>query len=295
MFHLIKWIFLENYMETNEPWDDDLKQKEIQRLINSNGNKEPVKGILLDEEVLKYAGDSKAAALIRLKKGSDDSSDKWRIYKRNIIILYCVLFFPAIIMFLSSFTGYLPNVLLFLIILLILIDYPLYFLYVKDYTKTDFDSQYKKNEHDMDGNKINFSINNNNIDSFRVYKSQIEDLKSLYHVKEKIVKELIAKRFEPPQITYDKFISSVDGCTKLFDNQSEITLNMINLATEHTYNIDYEIEARINILKSIIEKIDSLTNALVVNIGQSQSEESETINNLLEDMEKLIESINEYK
>ena len=48
-------------------------------------------------------------------------------------------------------------------------------------------------------------------------------------------------------------------------------------------------------MKSIIEKIDSLTNALVINIGQTQSEESEHINELLEDMEKLIDSIKEYK
>ena len=127
-----------------------------------------------------------------------------------------------------------------------------------------------------------------------MYKSQIEDLKSLYDVKEKIAKELIEKRFEPPQLTYDKFITSVNNCTELFNNQAEITLNMINLATEHTPEMDYEIESRINILKSIIEKIDSLTNALVINIGQSQSEEDKEINNLLEDMENLIDSIKEY-
>ena len=38
-----------------------------------------------------------------------------------------------------------------------------------------------------------------------------------------------------------------------------------------------------------------LTNALVINIGQSQSEENENVNELLEDMEKLIDSIKEYK
>lgn len=280
-------------MTDNTNSNNSLKQKEIQRLIDSNGKKEPVKGILSDDEILKYAGDSKAASSIRLKNGSDDFSDKWRIHKRTIIILYVILFFPAFIMFLFSFTGYLPNVIIFLLILLVLIDYPLYFLYIKDYTKKSFDSQNQKEKQPTSDNEIDSSVNN--IDSFKVYKSQIEDLKSLYDVKEKIAKELIEKRFEPPQLTYDKFITSANNCTDLFNNQADVTLNMINLATEHTPEMDYEIETRIKILKSIIEKIDSLTNALVINIGQSQSEEDKEINILLEDMENLIDSIKEYK
>lgn len=280
-------------MTDNADSNNSLKQKEIQRLIDSNGKKEPVKGILSDDEILKYAGDSKAAASIRLKNGNEDISDKWRIHKRKIIILYVILIIPLILLYISSFRGYIPTVIMFLIVLLVLIDYPLYFLYIKDYTKKSFDSQNQKDKPSTKDNEIDSSVNN--IDSFNVYKSQIEDLKSLYEVKEKIAKELIEKRFEPPQLTYDKFITSVNNCTELFNNQSDVTLNMINLATEHTPEMDYEIESRINILKSIIEKIDSLTNALVINIGQSQSEEDKEINNLLEDMENLIDSIKEYK
>lgn len=280
-------------MTDNADSNNSLKQKEIQRLIDSNGKKEPVKRILSNDEILKYAGDSKAAASIRLKNGSDDISDKWRIHKRKIIILYVILIIPLILLYISSFRGYIPTVIMFLIVLLVLIDYPLYFLYIKDYTKKSFDSENQKEKPPTSDNEIDSSVNN--IDSFNVYKSQIEDLKSLYDVKEKIAKELIEKRFEPPQLTYDKFITSVNNCTELFNNQADVTLNMINLATEHTPEMDYEIESRINILKSIIEKIDSLTNALVINIGQSQSEEDKEINNLLEDMENLIDSIKEYK
>lgn len=282
-------------MGKNNAQEISLKEKEIQSLMDSNGKKEPTKGILSDEEVLKYAGDSKAAALIRLKNGSDEFSDKWRLHKRNTIILYAFLFFPAVITYILSFTRNIFYVLLFIVILLILIDYPLYYLYVKDYNTTNVSKYQKEEEKDISENKSINPIENKNTDSFNVYKSQINDLKNLYDVKEKIAKELIEKRFEPPQLTYDKFISSVDSCTELFDNQVEVSLNMINLATEHTSEMDYEIESRINILKSIIEKMDSLTNALVINIGQTQSEENKTINNLLEDMEKLIDSIKEYK
>ena len=64
-----------------------LKQKEIMRLTDSLGKAEPVKGILSDEEILEYAGDSKAAANIRLEKGDDEFSDKWIIHKNTIIVL----------------------------------------------------------------------------------------------------------------------------------------------------------------------------------------------------------------
>lgn len=282
-------------MSENNSSDNSLKEKEIQRLINSNGKKEPVNGVLSDEEVLKFAGNSKSAALIRLKNGSDDLSDKWRIHKRRIILIYVILLLPALLRY-ASWSAFgnrniLPEL---LIIVLILIDYPLYFLYIKDYSKTkEFPKNKLEKKETSDETELSEKINN--IESLNVYKTQINDLKSLYGVKEKIAKELIEKRFEPPQLTYDKFISSVDSCTGLFNNQSDVALNIINLATEHTSELDYEIETRINILKSIIEKIDSLTNALVINIGQTQSEEDKTVNDLLEDMEKLINSIKEYK
>lgn len=282
--------------ENNAQKKDSLKENEIQRLINSNGNKEPVKWILSDEEILKYAGNSKTAALIRLENGSDDFSDKWRLHKRNIIIIYAILFIPTLLRYgLWSAQGnrnLLPEL---LILVLILINYPLYFLYIKDYSKVKKVSINQKEKCEIiDETKID-TENNNAIESLNVYKTQINDLKSLYEVKEKIAKELIEKRFEPPQLTYDKFTSSVDSCTELFNKQVNVSLNIINLANEHTSEIDYEIETRINILKSIIEKIDSLTNALVINISQTQSEEDETVNNLLDDMEKLIKSIKDYK
>ena len=249
-----------------------------------------------NEKISKYPKNSKAAALNRLKNGSDDFSDKWLINKENIIKLYAILFIPAILLYFSCRSrGSILGLIGFLIVMLALVNYPLYFLYIKDYNETKTDYNNRKEETTQDTDKSSQSVENTNIESFNVYKSQINDLKSLYEVKEKIAKELIEKRFEPPQITYDKFISSVDSCTELFNNQADVALNMIDLATGHDSKMDYEIETRIDIMKSIIEKIDSLTNALVINIGQTQSEESEHINELLEDMEKLIDSIKEYK
>ena len=40
----------------------EIKEKEIQRLIDSLGKEEPVKGILTDDEILKYARKTKKAS-----------------------------------------------------------------------------------------------------------------------------------------------------------------------------------------------------------------------------------------
>lgn len=175
--------------------------------------------------------------------------------------------------------------------MLFLICLPAYFFYLKYYPQGNSTNEKTAlkitNNEDINSSK--------NLQSFNIYQTQIDDLKSLYEVKENIAKDLIEKRFTPPQITYDKFISVVNSCTDLFNNQVEVISDLINFSNEHTRQIDYEIESRINILKSIIEKIDSLTNELVLNIGKSKSEDDKAVENILEDMENLISSIKDYK
>ena len=272
--------------------DNVLKQKEINRLTDSLGKAEPVKGILSDEEILEYAGDSKAAANIRLENGDDEFSDKWIIHKKTIIVLYVILIVPLVLSYYYARMGDLFASVLFLIILLVYLNYPLYFLYIKDYKKREItkQSEIKKKQE-----KTTTFDKNKNIDSFNSYKTQINDLKKLYEFKEMNVRQLIEKRFEPPQITYNRFISTVDNCTELFNNQVDVALNMMNLATEHTPKIDQEIESKIEVLKSLIEKIDSLSNELIVNIGESESQSDDNVKNIIEDMENLIHSVDEYK
>ena len=269
-----------------------LKQKEIMRLTDSLGKAEPVKGILSDEEILEYAGDSKAAANIRLEKGDDEFSDKWIIHKKTIIVLYIILIVPLVLSYYYARMGDFFASVLFLIIILAYLNYPLYFLYIKDYKKLE---TIQPAEVKTKPERIVKTNKNKSLDSFDVYNSQINDLKKLYEVKETNVRQLIEKRFEPPQITYTRFISTVDNCTDLFNNQVNVALNMMNLATEHTPKIDKEIESKIDVLKSLIEKIDSLSNELIVNIGESESQTDENVKNIIEDMENLIDSVDEYK
>ena len=101
-----------------------MDEKNVQT-SNSNGN------------VSKYPRNSKAAALNRLKNGSDEFSDKWQINKENIIKLYAILFIPAILLYFSCRSGgSILGLIGFLIVMLALVNYPLYFLYIKDFQKT---------------------------------------------------------------------------------------------------------------------------------------------------------------
>ena len=135
--------------------------------------------------------------------------------------------------------------------------------------------------------------NENGIESLKKYEKEINSLKVLFNVKEEVVRDLIKKRFEPPQITYDKFISSIDKCHKLFYTQADSALNIINLAAEDTPRIQNEIKNKIDAMKTLINQIEDLINELVINISSSD-ESPEEVKNLLNDMENLIESVKDY-
>ena len=124
------------------------------------------------------------------------------------------------------------------------------------------------------------------------YKSEIESLQVKFDAKQKVTRELIEKRFAPPQLTYTRFITSVDKASDLFKKQSNSALNIIELASEDSPRIDREIEAKIAILKTIISKIDDLTNELVLSIDDSKEDD---VDSLIEDMDDLIDSVDDYK
>ena len=143
-------------------------------------------------------------------------------------------------------------------------------------------------------NTVNNQINDDDcVESLKVYKKEIDDLKVLFEVKEDVVRRLIEKKFEPPQITYDKFISLIDTSQKLFNIQAASALNIIDLAVEDTPRIQSELQNKIEIMKSIIDEIEKLTNELVLNINDNDDTQQE-VKNLLDDMEKLINSVKEY-
>lgn len=127
---------------------------------------------------------------------------------------------------------------------------------------------------------------------FSEYERQVNELTEEFTEKDKAVRKLIEKRFEPPQITYTRFISLVDKCSEIFEKESEAALNIINLASEDSPRIDRELKSKISIMNSIIDKIDDLINELVLSMDSSKDDD---VDGLIGDMEDLIGSIRDYE
>lgn len=129
--------------------------------------------------------------------------------------------------------------------------------------------------------------------SLNVYGDEIKDLKSQYDAKEKVVINLIEKSFAPPQITYDKFMDTVDNCSKVFNAEVDSALNIVQLTTQETPRIDTELENKISNMKTIISHIDDLTNELIINLS-SNKESNADVENVFDDMRDLIDSVKKY-
>lgn len=254
---------------------------------------EPKKGILTDNEILQYAPQSKSASAIRLKRGAGSYQDVLLIHESLpwILGLYYVVLLCFTIPIFTSKNAVAMYVLLVLVILPLLYLY--YILNLKNYSKNNIVKRVKKPKKEEKAIVNTQKVDNEGLDSLQTYKKEIENLNVLFDVKEEVVRELITKRFEPPQITYDKFISSIDSCHKLFYTQSEAALNIINLSAEDTPRVQSEIKSKIDAMKKIINQIEDLTNELVINISSSE-ESAEEVKNLLDDMENLIGSVKEY-
>lgn len=251
---------------------------------------EPKRGILSDDEILQYAPLSKAASEVRLKRGLGDSKDV--LYVNESMPWYLGLYYVVLIC-ISVPLIHAKNTLA-MIILLILFIVPLVYLYrmfkLDKYKKIEVNKQPNISQN----GKVEVNVEENvGLNSLQEYKKEISNLHVLFDVKQEVVRGLIKKRFEPPQITYDKFIRTIDNAEKLFKTQEEAALNIINLAAEDTQRVRDEINKKIEAMKTIINQIEDLTNELVINIS-SDDESSEEVKNLLEDMENLTESVKDY-
>ena len=250
---------------------------------------EPKQGILSDEEVLKYSGDSKAAAKIRLNKGIGGISDVFVMHDCLMAALALYYTFLLCVTFLVVYGG--NKIVMFAVLILAVL--PLAYLY----SLTKFDKGAKgtakskasvpQSSHDT------VIVPVEGLESLKKYEKEVNNLNVLFDVKEKVVRSLIEKRFAPPQITYDKFISLIDTSHELFYSQSDAALNIIHLAAEDTARVEDELQKKINTMKTIINQIEDLTNELVININ-SDEESKEDVKNLLDEMESLIGSVKEY-
>ena len=257
---------------------------------------EPKEGILSDDEILEVAPKSKAASRVRLKRGIGNSSDVWNIHQSLPFVLG--IYYVALICILYPVMYYGNRYVM--LIALILFIVPLIYLYrlfdMKVYPETDHRKTSVNNtkvSHVEEPVAEEPAVERMGVESLKGYEEEVNKLKVLYNVKKDVLKDLIEKRFAPPQITYDKFMSVVDSADKLFNSQAESALNIINLAAEDTPRVRDEIESKISSMKTIIDYEESLTNELVINISNETSSDSD-VKNLLDDMENLIGSVKEY-
>jgi len=127
------------------------------------------------------------------------------------------------------------------------------------------------------------------------YESLIEGLKSKYNDKENIIKTFIEESFQPSEITYDRFMGVVENCNEVFYREVDLILNIINLDSEITKKSEEEIKNRLNMLKSLVDKIEELALELVISSSSSYEKSSEELGNLLSDMQNLILSVRDYE
>ena len=135
-------------------------------------------------------------------------------------------------------------------------------------------------------------IENVSVPEFEKYRSEITRLQAEFNAKEDTARELIEKRFHPPQMTYTKFISLVDKANRLFDRETDSAFTILNLATEDSPRIDAEINSKIKVLNAIIDKTDDLIDELVLNMDSSSEGD---VDALIDDMDDLIGTLKDYK
>ncbi len=145
------------------------------------------------------------------------------------------------------------------------------------------------------GVKIGYVEDNTISLSLSHYKDEVFELGEKYETKEKEVLDLVEKRFAPPQITYYRFIDEIDRSRILFFKESDSTLDIINLVRELSPTVEAEIKKKIDLLKKIIGQLDELINELIINIGESDSENDKEVQMVLNDMKNLIDSVKDYE
>lgn len=277
--------------------DRKLKEEEILRLTSlenkrfiRKSEREPRIGILTDDEILDYARNSIAASEIRLKRGFGTLSDKIKIYKRILIVMWIFIpFFVLLELAMLVSSNFLYST-IFAFLLGFVLWCTIYLLFLKDYSEEIYIP--KEEEKKKVKPKAPKKTKPNLTSSHKSYEKKVYDLEELYKLKEGMAIDLIEKRFDSTSLTYDRFISVLNLCKTAFYNEVNITLAMTELSDKNNEQVTEELEEGMTTLKMIIGKLDELTNELVVDLG---SENDSEVEYLLDEMENLIESVKDYK
>lgn len=147
------------------------------------------------------------------------------------------------------------------------------------------------------GNKQDYSNNTNNSKSdkaqFIKYEKEIIELKEEFTNKKINAETLIEKRFAPPQLTYDKFISTVSNAERVFDSEYNTAIDLLRYSDDYSSDMEEQIKAKIKTLKVLIKQLDNLIKELLENLSKDNSSDEE-IKNIIEEMDRLIDSVSLY-
>ncbi|WP_407424400.1 hypothetical protein [Methanobrevibacter sp.] len=256
---------------------------------------EPNAGVLSEEEILEHAPNSKEAARIRLSRGVGDNSDVLLI-NDSVPTLLGFYYTAAICLAIPAFYSGNRFAMFFILILFILpLAYLYYIFNLKQYVTTAYKTPTNNTQSKIGKTKKAEDIESEqSLQSLNKYVDEVEELRSVFDNKELKVRDLIAKRFEPPQMTYDRFMTTIDKSHDLFYHEADGAISIARYALEDTPRVESELESKIDTLKSIIDQIEDLTNELVINMS-SEDKSGEDVKSLIDDMENLIDSVKEYK
>ncbi len=123
------------------------------------------------------------------------------------------------------------------------------------------------------------------------YESQVNRIEEDYNLKQSRASELVEKLFEPNHASYSRFTSAIRKSNQLFYNQLQITRKMIEL--DDSGLVDDEIENKIGLLNTFVDKMEDLINELVILLS-SNKKDNDDVNDLFSDMDDLIDSVKNY-
>lgn len=129
---------------------------------------------------------------------------------------------------------------------------------------------------------------------YTYYKNQIKKLKETYEVKEAKVLELLEKKFPSGQLSYYRFKGEVDNCRVSFFKEADSCESMIELSDEYSEKIANELKANIKNLQAIVAKLNDLQSELIISISNEDEGGDDDINNLINEMNELINSVKDY-
>ena len=133
------------------------------------------------------------------------------------------------------------------------------------------------------------------VPAFKFYEKQFNELEEIYPQKENNALELIEKRFAPPQLTYTRFKQVVDDSHETFYSQLESGRKILELSTEYSTKVEDELKNKVLVLNSIIKSLDKLSEELVLNISQIETESDTELEDLFEEFSRVTGSVRAYE